>query len=341
MSEKRTLNVLFTCAGRRVAVMDAFRDAMKRLGVQGRILAGDLSSASAAYHKADKGVLLPEVGSDGYADVLVETVEAEGIGLLVPMTDLDLHAVACARDRLGDAGCTAMIGSRDVVDACQDKIRTNELVKAAGLDPIRTLTLDAFLSDPFYPCFVKPIRGSGGVGTGAIADADALDAHVGTFGRGLIVQEAIPGREYTIDVYRDRGGEVRCVVPRQRLAVRSGEVEKGVTVRDAELIEAATRLSGELGDMWGVFCCQCRRVPGGPPRFFEINPRFGGGAPLSVAAGADLPLYLLEEVLGRPVSARPGEFTDGLLMLRYDDAVFVDASGDPDALPGFDTPLFR
>ena len=74
--------------------------------------------------------------------------------------------------------------------------------------------------------------------------------------------------------------------------------------------------------------------------FFEVNPRFGGGAPLSIAAGADLPLYLLQEVLGMPITASVGDFTDQLLMLRYDDALFVQVDDCSD-LPGFDTPHFQ
>ena len=105
-------------------------------------------------------------------------------------------------------------------------------------------------------------------------------------------------------------------------------------------IAAIEKLSGFLGGLWGVFCCQCRRGPDGVARFFEINPRFGGGAPLSVAAGANLPLYLIQEVLGMPITAKVGDFTDRLLMLRYDDAVFVQVT-DPRKLPGYDTPHFR
>ena len=322
---QRELNILFTCAGRRVALLEAFRKAMAEMNVAGKLIAADMTVASAAFHTADLGVVVPLVGRVEYVPALLELIEKHDVGLLVPLTDLDLRSLARQRDRLAVAGCTVMIGSEASVTLCRDKARTNELFGQAGLGTIRTCSLKEFHEEPFYPCFVKPVRGSAGVGAGAIASEKELHAHVATFGELLLVQEYVSGQEFTIDAYRTRDGEVRCVVPRQRLAVRGGEVEKGITVKDEALIADAIKLGGLLGDIWGVFCCQCRRGQDGVARFFEINPRFGGGAPLSIAAGANLPMYLLQEVLGLPITAEVWDFTENLLMLRYDDAVFLEA----------------
>ncbi len=326
--------------GRRVELLDTFRIAMDELDVSGRLIATDITSASPAFLKADEGAIVPTAGQIEYIPVLLDIVKKHDIGLLVPLTDLDLRSLARQRKRFTDVGCTVMVGSEPAVTLCRDKSKTNPILSSAGLATIRTMSLSEFRSTPFYPCFVKPIRGSASVGTGVIHNERELQAHVATFGDLLIVQDYVPGREYTIDVYRSRDGKVRCVVPRQRLVVRSGEVEKATTVKDDQLIEATTTLTGLLGDIWGVFCCQCRRTDGGPPMFFEINPRFGGGAPLSIAAGANLPLYLLQEVLGLPITAEIGNFTDQFLMMRYDQAVFTKVE-DPTTLPGFDSPQFR
>jgi len=319
------LNILFTCAGRRVALLKAFRRAMAALGVTGKLIAADRTADSSAFHAADLGENVPLVGRIEYIPALLKLVQRHHVGLLVPLTDLDLRCLARQRENFAAIGCTVMIGAEEDVKLCRDKARSNELFGKAGLGTIKTCDLNEFRAEPFYPCFVKPIRGSAGIGAGIIRNERELGTHVATHGELLVVQEYIPGQEFTVDVYRDRRGRVRCVVPRQRLAVRSGEVAKGITVKDEELIAAAIRLSDLLGSIWGVFCCQCRRRKGDLPRFFEINPRFGGGAPLSIAAGADLPLYLLQEVLGLPITAEVGDFTEGLLMLRYDDAVFLQA----------------
>jgi carbamoyl-phosphate synthase large subunit len=337
-----SFNILFTCAGRRVALLRGFRAAMQELGLTGKLIAADVTDTAPACHEADESVLVGAVRSKGYLDRLLKEVHQHKVNLVVPLTDLDLQLLADNQSLFADLGCHVMIASPEMVEICRDKFKTNELVSQAGLKPIRTYTVEQFLTHPFYPCFVKPVEGSAAFGASMIHDAHELRVHLATFGSAeMMVQEYIPGQEFTVDVYRSRAGETRCVVPRQRLEVRSGEVQKGVTVYDEEIIAAATRLADQLDGLWGVFCCQCRRLDTeSPPRFFEINPRFGGGAPLSIAAGANLPRYLLEDVLDRPISAELGRFNDGLLMLRYDDAVFAQAD-DIAALNGYDTPEFR
>ena len=53
----------------------------------------------------------------------------------------------------------------------------------------------------------------------------------------------------------------------------------------------------------------------------ELNPRFGGGFPLAWQAGARYAQWLVEEQLGLP-STISDQWEDGLVMLRFDDAVF-------------------
>lgn len=321
-------------------LLNAFRRAMGELDVGGRIISTDITIASPAFHRADLGLLVPPASDDAYIPTLLEMVREHNVGLLVPLTDLDLQPLADNRKKFASAGCSVMIGNEETIHACRDKRLTAELVRQAGLPTIKTVTIQQFRKNPFYPCFIKPTHGSAAIGTSVIDSEEQLDAHMAIYGQVMLVQEYVAGQEFTIDVFRSRDGKVRCVVPRQRLSVRSGEVETAVTVKDDQLIADAVALSAVLDDIWGVFCCQCRRPEGKAARFFEINPRFGGGAPLSIAAGANLPLYVLQEVLGEPITAELGNFADAELMMRYEDAVFTQVN-DPHTLPGFETPRFR
>ncbi|MFW6155147.1 MAG: ATP-grasp domain-containing protein [Planctomycetota bacterium] len=332
--------ILLTCAGRRVALIRAFAEALAELDLTGPLVATDVTTAAAALHVVDEAAIVPPVGSADYIDHLLDLARRHAIRLVVPLTDLDLVLLASNAGRFAELGCTVMIGPERIVRTCRDKIAFHALLSDAGLPSIRTLSLAAFRAAPFYPCFVKPVSGSSAVGTRRIADEGELAAHVAVFGEELMVQDVVDGSEYTLDVLRRRDGVVVAVVPRQRLEVRAGEVARGVTVNAPALIDAAERLVDHLPGLWGAFNIQCRRPAGGEPYIFELNPRFGGGVPLSIAAGVPLPRLLIEDLLGRAPEARVGRSTDGLLMLRYDDAVFTTVD-DPRRLPGYDRPLTR
>jgi carbamoyl-phosphate synthase large subunit len=124
-------------------------------------------------------------------------------------------------------------------------------------------------------------------------------------------------------------------VPRLRLETRGGEVSKGVTVRNRAVIDAARQVVHALPGARGVLNIQifydevARQA-----NVIEINPRFGGGYPLTHQAGAPMATWLLEEALGLPCSARDDQWREGVVMLRYDDAVFVDAADVGVPLPG-------
>ena len=61
-------------------------------------------------------------------------------------------------------------------------------------------------------------------------------------------------------------------------------------------------------------------------RVLEINPRFGGGFPLSAAAGGAYCGWLIDWIRGEDAEIAMDGFQDRLLMLRWDEAVFVPES---------------
>ena len=128
--------------------------------------------------------------------------------------------------------------------------------------------------------------------------------------------------ELTLDCWVDDAGNCAAAVPRVRLATRAGEVAKGLTVTDAVLEADVAALVNALPGARGPITVQVMRSKTGH-RFIEINPRFGGGYPLSHAAGAQFTAALAAEAVGRPVNPEWFAWSPDVLMLRYDDAVFV------------------
>ena len=89
-------NVLITAASRRVPLVEAFKRALRDLGMRGRVIVTDVNPMSPAVHVADGWYLVPMASHPRYTDELLAICEAERIGLLVPTIDDELVSVAAA-----------------------------------------------------------------------------------------------------------------------------------------------------------------------------------------------------------------------------------------------------
>ena len=308
--------MLFTCIGRRVELLNAFRQAADRLDMNLKIHGADASRLSPAIHLADKAHILPSIATGQYVDALLKVVRRAGIDLLIPLIDTELPALAAAVDRFAEAGCVALISSPSVVETCRDKLATYHALKEAGIDTPTTWPWAEVIKRKRhrFPYYLKPRAGSAAMGNYAVRNLDELHT-LGRRVRDPIVQEFVTGIEHTLDVYTGFDGRPRCAVPRKRLEVRTGEVSKGLIVKDRAVMDVGRRVAETLGECRGVVTVQCMVTPDRRIRVIEINPRFGGGAPLAIHAGADFPKWILSELVGIRPRINPTGFRDDVAML--------------------------
>jgi carbamoyl-phosphate synthase large subunit len=166
---------------------------------------------------------------------------------------------------------------------------------------------------------VKPRQGSGSRGVvivGSAAELAALDRPPG-----LIVQDFLPGEEYSVDVLADAAGHVIASVPRLRARVDSGVSVGGRTVHDPE-VEGFGRAVARATGLTYVANVQCRRDRDGQPALLEVNPRMPGTLGLTIASGVDMPRLALAALLGQAVPERL-DFCE-LAVVRFLDERFVD-----------------
>jgi len=316
----KTLNILMTCVGRRVSLVQAFRRTLDDLGLKGQVFAADWSPLAPAFYAADKGFLVPGVNSPDYVEVLLNICRQCEIGLVIPLIDTELITLARARERFTETGARLLLSSLDVVEICRDKRKTFEFLSAHGIGTPKVLSYEEALKGPF-PVVVKERSGSSTRNVRQVSRPAGL-SFVHRSKLDFIIQEYVHGAEFTIDVYAGLDGVPRVAVPRQRIQVRAGEVSKARTTRHPDLIREALRLVEVLRGCVGVITAQCRLTRKGAVKFFDVNPRFGGGVPLAIRAGADFPRWIIEEHLGRKPNIDPNAWEDDLLMLRYDEAIF-------------------
>lgn len=314
------LNVLVTAASRRVPLVRAFKRALARLHVRGDVIVTDVNPLSPAVHVADAAFRVPLATEPGYIDAIRDLCDREGVGLVVPTIDDELPAFGAALERFAADGVAVAASPEATALVCNDKLRTCALLRDAGVAAAESFAPDDVPASPRFPLFVKPRAGRGSVGAWQARDAREL-AFFLDYVADPVVQTYLDGPEFTLDLLCDFEGRPVSVVPRERVVIRAGVIDRGRTVRDEALIDLALACARVLRFRAAVNI-QCRVVDG-MPTVFEINPRFSGGIPLTIAAGADFPSWLVELALGREVSPAIGAFTDGLWMTAYEDAIFL------------------
>lgn len=324
----RPVNILFEASGRRVSLIRAFKRALEATGIAGKTIAVNSDRRAAALYVADIAEIGRAITAPDYVETLLGFCRAHEARLLVPLIDPALPKLAARAQVFADAGTRLMVSSPEAIANGTNKVATGAFFRANGFRTPHVLTEReiATLTPGDFPLFAKPAEGSSSIGAGVVRSAEELGLRRAA-DPSLVVMELVRGEEYTIDVYVDFHGVPQCAVPRLRLETRAGEISKGVTVRDEALIALSLDVATKLPGAIGCLTLQAFKVADGGHVFIEINPRFGGGYPLSWHAGADFPRWMIEEAAGRaPDFAAGRAFKANLGMLRYDDEIIVDGA---------------
>lgn len=317
------LNVLLTAASRRVPLVRAFRAALTREGCAGRVVVTDVNALSPAVYAGDRAYLVPLTSDPHYLDEVLAICKADQIGLLIPTIDDELPIFSAAAARFADHGVRVVVSPEATTTLCNDKYETCRVLRAAGVAAAESFVASTMPAAPRFPLFIKPNTGRGSVGAVTVRNQRELDFFL-DYVADPVVQEYLDGAEYTIDVLCDFNGVPLSIVPRERVVVRAGVIDRGRTVNDPALIALALAVTKAL-PFRGPINIQCR-VHHGVPTVFEINPRFSGGIPLTIEAGADFPAMLLQLHAGKVVQPTIGRFHDQLWMTNYESSVFLDAA---------------
>lgn len=331
MANRNSPSVLITSAGRRVELVQIWqKSAREVLGTKAQVYANDLNpTLSPACHVADQCYEICRCTDPSYPQQLLEQCQAHGIRLVIPTIDTELLALSESRNLFQAAGIQLVVSDSALIRQCRNKRLTAELFQALSINTPAILD-PAHLT---FPCFMKPIGGSCSQGIKAVPSSEHLSP-VDRSNPDNLFQDLIPKEwvEYTADLYYSEQGNLLACVPRQRLSTRGGEISKGITRKDQVYDFLNCHLSSLKGAR-GVITVQ---VFSDPTRDcvlgIEFNPRFGGGYPMSHAAGVDYPAMLMREYLLGESPLRVDSWQADLLMLRYDSMVFSKIS-DPTLFP--------
>lgn len=315
-------NILITSAGQRVALVRGFQETLKRFFPEAKVFTTDMNPrlAPAAY-VSDGCFEVLRVTDPNYILQILKLCKDNQIGMIVPTIDTELMVLAENKKFFDGNGIFVSVSSLDFIRVCRDKRNTGKFFEKHGIRVPKSIDK----KHPTFPLFAKPYDGSLSTNLHYIKNAEELTTEILEDPK-LLFMEYIDKevyKEYTVDMYYGKDNKVKCIVPRERIKIRAGEISKGLTEKEPLTQYLYDRLETIEGCV-GCICIQvflnsqtCDVVG------IEINPRFGGGYPQTYAAGGNYPEYLIREYFLDEEIKYKDDWKDHLLMLRYDDAVYV------------------
>lgn len=282
------MKLLITCTGRRVELID-------RLSKEFDVLAVDASESCAASIYINQGnnkrlsfATVPKCSDENYIEAMLKLCEKECVDLLVPLYEPEFLLLCKNRDRFMSVGTRLVLSDTRIIEICNDKKLMQNFFEE---NQIKTPRLKENA-----PAIVKPVNGMGSCGIFKVDTDKELEAAKILSKGDVIIQELVEGTEYTIDTLCDFDGNVVIAVPRIRCEVRDGEVSKSQIDDNKDIIQAVTGLVEKLnkeGNVIGPLTIQCFLTKENEIVFIEVNPRFGGGVPLSLEASEYVKLFRL------------------------------------------------
>ncbi|HWL29627.1 MAG TPA: ATP-grasp domain-containing protein [Burkholderiaceae bacterium] len=313
------MRILITGAGGAAAI-----SVWKSLGADHELHMADMDPLATGLYlvPAAQRLIIPRGDDPRLLDVLHDACKARRIEALLPTVDTELFPVAAAHARFDAISVALPISPAACLRICRDKQLLMDTVKGAvptpESEPLTQAVADRVTS---FPRLAKPRSGAGSRGVNKINSREHLEdmPKDGSF----LLQEFLPGEEYSVDVYVRREGRVIAAVPRERMKIDSGIAVVSRTINLPEVIESATR-TAELIGIRGTANVQFKRAADGILKLLEVNPRYPGTLPLTAAAGVDLPKLMADELMGRPVPDSLMPFKE-LMVVRYWTEHYFDA----------------
>lgn len=314
------MNVLISSAGRRTSLLLAFKEATRKRN--SFTYAVDADSLAPAPRFAEEAFLVPRLDDSEYLETLLGIVKEKDVRVLVPTIDTELSLLARERDSLESLGCFPMVSSAEVVRITGDKWDSFQFFSKQGIPIPETVLADSPDWNGLPEFLVrKPRKGSASKGVIFGSKEDIRDCFVPD--KSQIIQERVDGSEITVDALLDLKGNLLHYVPRKRIRTLGGESIQGETLDwrlyddfIASICEVLGSI-GAIGPLTLQFFESSRGLVLG-----EVNPRFGGGFPLGLAAGGNYPEWLLQMVEGKKLQACIGGYQVGLCMSRYNTETF-------------------
>lgn len=303
------MNILLTSVGRRSYLVKYFKTAIG----DGKIHVSN-SEHSHAFDYADASFITPLIYEEKYISSLIKYCSVHSIDALISLFDIDLLVLAKHQSDFENIGVKLILAPFDSVLICNDKWETYKTLKELDIStPHTSIDIDKVLhkldnNEIKFPLVVKPRWGMASIGVYIAESKDDLNFYYNKCRRDImrsylkyesssdlehavIIQEFAAGSEHGLDVLNDLNGKyVKCYA-KQKVRMRAGETDLGLTVSSEPFEEIAEKLSRKISHQ-GILSVDCF-LSDESLAVTELNCRISGHYPVSHVAGVDFPAILI------------------------------------------------
>lgn len=268
---------------------------------------------------------IPNVADEDFIPSLNRIVEENNIDYIFPAHDSVVLTLAQNKEKLK---AEVMTSSKEACEICRSK----------------KLTYETFSGEPFtphmyrdqsevkeFPVFLKPDVGQGSKGIALAKNKDELAYHLSK-PNDLLILEFLPGKEYTIDCFTDRHGELKFAGMRQRRRIKSGISVNSMTLKMEPKVREIAEIINQKIQPHGMWFFQVKEAVDGSFKLLEIAPRIAGTMSLYRNKGINFSLLSLYDRMGFDIDIIENDFTievDRALINRFSldisyDKVYLD-----------------
>lgn len=263
-------------------------------------VASDIDEFNHASHLADEFVKFPFSSEKNLWTKIEKILETNKIEVVIPSFDETLLDWSKRKNYFLNKGVEIIISDPITLDTFLDKYNAYNFCLKNHIPTPKTSLSQIYT-------LVKPRFGRGGSGIYMGNEKQNMD--------GMISQEHIKGKEYTVDCFFDRDSKPVYIIPRLRIDVVNGKSTKGVVLKHEQINKCILEISNNI-IFQGPINFQFIEDENNNLFFLEVNPRIAGGMALGFAASENWISLIVENFIKKQnIEPKPIKF--GLKMSRY------------------------
>ena len=315
-----SINILFTAVGFRGYLIEYFKNELKG---NGNVFVTNSIEPCSGFIHAKKSFLVPNSSDRSYIPKIIEICKKYNINFIISLHDIDTYYISKSKKNFDEIKVKLIMPKFEIVNQCLDKKKYNKFTNMKNLFlPIGSTNKNEILEMISkkiicYPLIIKPRFGFGSNFNTLVGNKkelllawnflsssiirnktfEACDKE-----ESLIIQELIEGQEYGLDIINDLEGNFIGCSFRKKYLMKSGETFAGKLENSpSEIIEFSKKFS-KHSNHYGIVDIDLI-FSKNKKKFFllDINPRFGGGYPISHESGLNVPKLIIKLAKGEEI----------------------------------------